>query len=110
MPGVDKSDRAACIDGVWYKIHERRNKDYVCALQLCNRLLTATPDDPDVLSKVAYIQLLMGDTAAAAKTVDQVWRRCHLRGVVIVYACFDDDKYTWHRLRQQWHVLQRLSW
>lgn len=49
-----------------------RSKDYVCALQLCNQLLMGAPNDPDVLSKVAYIQLLMGDTAAAAKTIDQV--------------------------------------
>lgn len=58
-----------------------RSKEYVCALQLCNQLLIATPDDPDVLSKVAYIQLLMGDIAAAAKTVDLVGamgiRCCH---------------------------------
>ncbi len=53
-------------------------------------MLTERPHDPDVLCKVAYIQLLMGDVAAANNTIQQVCCRCrvvHVRGYICTHAC-----------------------
>lgn len=52
--------------------HHVNQQQFIAALQLLNRFLTTSPSDPYLLTKVALVQLQMGDVRGAQKTFSDV--------------------------------------
>lgn len=52
--------------------HHVNQQQFIAALQLLNRLLIMSPSDPYLLTKVALVQLQMGDVRGAQKTFSDV--------------------------------------
>ena len=50
-----------------------RSKEHVMAIKWLAWLLKRRPKDLELLSQMGYIQLTIGDTAAAAATFRQAW-------------------------------------
>ncbi|KAG0565064.1 hypothetical protein KC19_8G160700 [Ceratodon purpureus] len=52
--------------------HHLFQKQYIVALQWMNQLLARSPTDADLLSKVGYVQLQLGDLGGAQQTFSKV--------------------------------------